>query len=136
MANLNPYLSFNNKCQEAMNFYKDCLGGTVELQTVAESPEMASQMPENMKDCILHSTLTSGNLVIMGSDLNHEQPLEGNTVLLCVNCETENELNTFFSGLSQGGKITQPLADMPWGAKYGALTDRYEKHWVFNYSKS
>jgi len=96
---------------------------------------MAAQMTDHMKDCILHSTLTSGSLVIVGSDLNQEKHLEGNAVLLCVNCETENELNTFFSGLSKDGKITQPLADMPWGAKYGALTDQYGKHWVFNYNK-
>jgi len=34
MAHLNPYLSFDNQCREAMNFYKDCLGGTLELQKV------------------------------------------------------------------------------------------------------
>ncbi len=71
----------------------------------------------------------------MASDLNREKWLEGNTVHLCINCNSENELNSFFSKLSAGGKVTQPLADMPWGAKYGALTDKYGKHWVFNFQK-
>ena len=135
MAQLNPYLNFENNCREAMNFYKDCFGGELVLQTVAEMPEMASQMPPQMKDKILHSTLTSGDMVIMASDLNREKPLDGNTVHLCVNCTNEDELNSFFSKLSEGGKITEPLADMPWGGRYGSLTDKYNKHWVFNFQK-
>lgn len=133
MALLNPYLSFDNHCREAMNFYKDCFGGELFLQTVAESPAMAAQMPVEMKDLILHSILTVGDMVIMASDLNREKQVEGNTVQLCVNCQSEKELNGFFSKIAVGGKITEPLADMPWGAKYGAITDKYGKHWVFNF---
>jgi PhnB protein len=99
-------------------------------------PAMAAQMPPQMKDNILHSTLTSGDIVIMASDLNREKQIEGNTVHLCVNCNSENELNSFFSKLSAGGKVTEPLADMPWGGMYGSLTDQYGKHWVFNFQKS
>jgi PhnB protein len=135
MAKLNPYLNFDNNCREAMNFYKDCLGGELFLQTVGESPAMAAQMPPHLKDHILHSTLTSGDIIIMASDLSREKRVEGNTIHLCVNCTSENELNSFFSKLSAGGKITEPLADMPWGAKYGALTDKYGKQWIFNFPK-
>jgi|SRR5687767_6788304 PhnB protein len=136
MAQLNPYLNFDNNCREAMNFYKDCLGGELTLQTVGEMPAMAAQMPPQMKDNILHSTLTSGDIVIMASDLNREKQIEGNTVHLCVNCNSENELNSFFSKLSAGGKVTEPLADMPWGGMYGSLTDQYGKHWIFNFQKN
>lgn len=135
MANLNPYLTFNQNCREAMNFYKECLGGELLLQTVGEMPAMASKMPPSMKNNILHSMLTSGDVVIMASDLNRETPVEGNTVHLCINCKTENELNTFFNGLAKGGKITEPISDMPWGARYGSLVDKFGKHWLFNFSK-
>jgi len=133
MAKLNPYLNFDNQCREAMNFYKECLGGELFLQTVGELPAMAAQMPPGMKNSILHSSLTSGDMVIMGSDLNSEKPQEGNTVYLCINCDTEDELNTFFTKLGEGGKITEPLADMPWGGRYGSLTDRFGKYWLFNF---
>ncbi|MGO4293073.1 VOC family protein [Chitinophaga sp. RAB17] len=135
MALLNPYLSFDNNCREAMTFYKDCFGGELFLQTVAESPVMAAQMPDHMKDLILHSTLTIGAMVIMASDLSRVKRVEGNTVQLCINCQSEKELDTFFSKLAVGGQITEPLADMPWGARYGALTDQYGKHWLFNCPK-
>ncbi|MEP6728789.1 MAG: VOC family protein [Bacteroidota bacterium] len=134
MAQLNPYLNFsNNNCREAMNFYKDCFGGELVLQTVGEMPAMAAQMPANMKDSILHSSLRSGGILIMASDLNRKNPQEGNTFSLCINCDTEAELNTFFSKLSVEGKVIQPVGDMPWGAKYGELTDKYGKNWMFNF---
>ena len=135
MAQLNPYLNFDSNCREAMNFYKDCLGGELVLQTVGEMPAMAAQMPPEFKDSVLHSTLTTGTMTIMGSDLCREKRTEGNTVHLCINCDTEEELNSFFTKLSAGGKIIEPLADTPWGAIYGALTDKYNKHWMFNFQK-
>jgi PhnB protein len=135
MAQLNPYLNFDNNCREAMSFYKECLGGELFLQTVGEMPEMAAKCPPQMKDQILHSSLTSGDIVIMASDLTREKRIEGNTVHLCIQCTSEKELNTFFTNLSAGGKVTEPIADMPWGARYGALTDKYGKHWLFNFQK-
>lgn len=137
MATLNPYLNFSsNKCREAMNFYRDCLGGELTLQTVAENPAMAAQMPAELKDSILHSSLISGNIVIMASDLNRSKPLEGNTFSLCVNCNSEAELNSFFTKLAVGGTINQAVADMPWGATFGDLTDKYGKNWMFNFQKA
>ena len=135
MAQLNPYLNFNNNCREAMTFYKECLGGELSLQTVGESPAMAAQMPPDMKNKILHSSLTSGTVTIMGSDLSREDRIEGNTVHLSLSCESEKELNSVFSKLSEGGKVTEPITDMPWNAKYGSLTDKFGKHWLFNFQK-
>lgn len=135
MAKLNPYLNFDNNCREAMTFYKDCLGGELSLQTVSEVPMMAAQMPPAMKNSILHSQLKSGDMVIMASDLNRDKRVVGNSVHLCISCDSEEELNSFFSKLSVGGKVTDPLADMPWGMS-GALTDKYGKHWIFNFDKT
>jgi PhnB protein len=133
MAQLNPYLSFENNCREAMTFYKGCLGGELVLQTVGEMPAMAEKMPPHMKDHILHSTLTNGGITIMASDLNREKQNEGNTVHLCINCTSEEEINLFFSNLSAGGVVTEPLSNMPWGGKFGSLIDKYGKHWLFNF---
>lgn len=136
MAKLNPYLNFDNNCREAMNFYKEAVGGELVLQTVGEMPAMAAQMPPEFKNRILHSVLTSGDLVIMASDLSRDKRLEGNTVQLCVNCTSEEELNNFFTKLSTDGKIIEALTDMPWGGKFGALIDKFGKHWVFNFQKT
>ncbi|MEO6316978.1 MAG: VOC family protein [Chitinophagaceae bacterium] len=136
MAKLNPYLNFNKNCSEAMRFYQECLGGELVLQKVSEMPEMAKQMPPELKDNILHATLTSGDMVIMASDMNRSTPIEGNTFGICINCTSEAELNKFFSTLSAGGKVSQPPGDMPWGAKFADLTDKFGKNWMLNYYKN
>jgi hypothetical protein len=53
---INAYIGLNGKCREAMNFYKDCLGGELTVQTVGGSP-IEKEFPEGMKDQILHSSL-------------------------------------------------------------------------------
>lgn len=132
---MNAYLNFNDNCREAMNFYKDCLGGELTLQKVSDSPEMAAHMPANMADKILHSTLAAGPIIIMGSDLHRSKLIEGNTISLCLNCESEQEIKSLFSNLSQGGEVIDALADMPWNALFGSVIDKYGKMWLFNYDK-
>ena len=135
MTQINPYLNFNGQCREAMTFYKQCLGGELTLQTVGESP-MAGQLPPEAKETIMHSTLIKEGLIIMASDMNRGNLVNGNTVSLCVNCSSADEIKMFFSNLSSGGKISDPLAEQFWGATYGALTDKYGKTWMFNYDKN
>jgi len=68
---INPYLTFNGNCKEAMTFYQNCLGGELNLQPIGDSP-MAKKMPQQMKDCILHATLTNGHMILVGSDMVSE----------------------------------------------------------------
>jgi PhnB protein len=55
-----------------MTFYKECLGGELVFQTVGESP-LSEKMPKQMKDCILHATLTKSTLILLGSDMVDEE---------------------------------------------------------------
>jgi len=136
MTLINAYIGFNGACREAMNFYKECLGGDLTIQTIRESP-MASQFPPSMKDRVLHSSLTKGPLLIMGSDMTTpEGYIKGNNISLSLICSSEEEINTFFSKLSEGGKILDPLKEQFWGAIFGALKDKFGIGWMFNYDKN
>ncbi len=136
MTQLNAYLTFNGNCREAMNFYKECLGGELTLQTIGESP-MAANMPPQMKESILHSTLIKDNVVIMASDMVSDQGLiKGNSVSLMINCGSEDEIRTLYASLSKGGQATHPLEDTFWGALFGNLTDKYGNQWLLHYQKN
>lgn len=136
MTQINSYLTFNGNCREAMNFYKDCLGGELTLQTIGQSP-MADKLPGEMKDYILHSTLTHGTLILMGSDMVSEQGLvKGNAVSLMLNCSSEEEVKDYYQKLSAGGKATHPLEVSFWGALFGDLTDKYGNQWLLHYDKN
>ena len=136
MARIDSYLIFNGNCREAMIFYKECLGGELTFQTNGESP-LSEKMPQKMKDCILHSTLTKGSLVLMGSDMIPEEGLiKGNAVSLVLHCSSEEEIRNCYKKLSKGGQATHPLEDTFWGALFGSLIDRYGNHWLLNYQKN
>src|SRR5450432_1715372 len=136
MTQISSYLTFNGNCREAMTFYKKCLGGKLLLQTIGKSP-MADKMPAQMKECILHSTLTKGSLLIIGSDMVSEQGLiKGNAVSLMLNCSSEKEIRTYYTRLSGGGEATHPLHDTFWGALFGDLTDKFGNHWLLHFDKN
>lgn len=136
MTQIYSYLTFNGNCREAMHFYQDCLGGELTFQTIDESP-LSGKMPKKMKDCILHSTLTKGALVLMGSDMVGESGLiKGNAVSLSLNCSSEEEIRNCYAKLSADGKANHPLEESFWGALFGDLTDKFGNHWILNFNKN
>ena len=135
MTYINAYLNFNGQAKEAMAFYKECLGGELVMQKIAESP-MAARMPSEMGAKILHSSLTKNNLVLMASDMMGNSIVKGNSISLCVNCSSDEEINLFFNNLSKDGKVVEPLHQSFWGATFGSLTDKFGVTWIFNYSKN
>lgn len=136
MTQINSYLTFNGNCREAMTFYKASLGGELILQTIGDSP-LADKMPEKMKDCILHSTLINGTLLIMASDMVADKGLiKGNAVSLMLNCSSEEEIRVFYEKLSVGGEATHPLEISFWGALFGDLTDKFGNQWLLHFDKT
>lgn len=119
-----------------MNFYQECLGGDLQLQTIGDSP-LAGKMPAPMKDRILHATLKSKDLVLMGSDMVGEQGLiKGNAVSLMLNCSGEEEIKSYYKRLSNGGEATHPIEISFWGALFGDLIDKFGNHWLLHYDKN
>ncbi len=127
------YLTFNGNCREAMNFYRDCLGGDLFLQTLGDSP-LSNHMPKRMKNCILHASLKKETFVLQGSDMApHTGLVRGNSVSLSLNCNSEQELERLHLKLSTGGKAAHPIENTFWGGLFGDLTDKYGNHWLLNF---
>ena len=119
-----------------MSFYGECLGGELTFQTVGESP-LSEKMPGQMKDCILHSTMKKGDLVLMASDMVGKNGLvKGNSVSLMLNCSSEEEIRSCYDKLSEGGERTHELETTFWGARLGNLTDKYGHHWLLHFQKT
>lgn len=135
MKNVQSYLTFNGNCREAMMFYQSCLGGELFIQTVKESP-LSGKIPDHMKDAVLHSSLTTENMVLLGSDMVGESGLiRGNAVSMVLNCTDENELHECFNKLSFRGKVLHPVEQTYFGALLGNLSDRFGNHWMLHYKK-
>lgn len=134
MTTLNPYLGLQGRCREAMTFYQECLGGELTMQTMAASP-LADSVPAEQKQNVLHSTLTRDGLVLMATDMNQKEPICGNTVALCLNFGSEEEIRTVFARLAAGGEVGCPLETSFWGSTFGHLTDKFGVNWMLNCEK-
>ena len=135
MTQINAYINFDGNCREAMNFYKECIGGELALQTVEGSP-IEAQCPSGIKHHILHASLMKDDLILMGSDMQGPEGfVKGNNIALSLNCSSEEEINVFFSNLSKDGKVTHALMQSFWGATFGVLTDKFGIRWMLNYDK-
>lgn len=133
---LNPYLSFDGNCREAMSFYQDCLGGELSLQSFGESP-LADQFPEEMHKRIIHSMLRSNNLVIMATDMQGPAGhVKGNDMSMLLNFDNEEDIRHYYFRLSEGGQILDELGEKFWGDLFGTVQDKFGKVWMMNCNKS
>jgi PhnB protein len=128
MIQLNPYITFDGQCRDAMTFYQECLGGKLELMVIEESP-MADQFPPAMQKSILHASLTKDALIILGSDMVGTTGLvKGSNLTLSLTCSSEEEMNRIFSALSSEGKVHYPLKDF-FAGRMGTLEDKFGIYW-------
>lgn len=128
---LSPYLCFNGNCREAMEFYRDSIGGKIlSLQTFGDAP--MDSTPEQ-KNLVMHSEFKADAVYFMASDAMPGQPVtSGSNVTLSINFTKLAEQEAVFSKLSAGGTIIMPLQETFWGAKFGMFTDKFGIQWMLN----
>jgi PhnB protein len=132
---LNPYLAFRGNAKDAMNFYQSVFGGNLAMSTFGEFH--ASEDPDEQEK-IMHAMLTSDTgLVLMGADTpNSMEYTAGTNYSVSLSGDDDEELRGYWDKLSDGGTITQPLAQAPWGDSFGMCTDRFGVSWLVNISGS
>lgn len=129
-----PYVTFNGDCEEALNFYKDSIGG--DIVSIGRYEDSPMQVNEDYKKKILHARIQIGDYLLMASDsMPDRAPLVGNNISLSIEWDEADKMEAAYTKLSEGGKKTMPLGDMFWGARFGMLTDKYGIHWMFNCEK-
>lgn len=138
MTTINVYLTFNGNCLEAFEFYKSVFGG--EYAYIGKFGEMPPdenyQVPESDKNRIMHVSLPiSKETILMGSDTSSYSgdAVFGNNFSVSINTESKDEADRLFNSLSEGGKITMPLAETFWGAYFGMFTDKFGINWMVNH---
>lgn len=132
---LNPYISFRGNAREAMEYYRDALGGELEVATFKDFH--ASQDPSE-DDLVMHAKLTTGSgLVLMGADRPERMPYsQGDNIAVSLGGEERAELQGYWDGLAERSTVLQPLAAAPWGDSFGMLVDPYGVTWLVNIAAS
>ncbi len=129
-SRLNPYLSFTDNAREAMEFYRDVLGGELALSTFGEYG--AADTPQ--ADLIMHGMLeTPAGFTLMGADtppgMTHNP---GENIAVSLSGDDDAELRGYWEKLSAGGTVTVPLEKQMWGDVFGQCVDKFGIGWLVN----
>ncbi len=128
-----PYLMFNGRCEEALEFYKKTLGAQVTaLMRFSESPEPPPPgcAPVDGQK-IMHSAFTVGESTVMASDgmtVDGKPVFQG--VSLSLIAKDEAEAKRLFDGLGNGGQVQMPLGKTFFSPAFGVLADRFGVSWM------
>ncbi|MGW6905379.1 VOC family protein [Streptomyces sp. NPDC054940] len=128
-SRLNPYITFAGDARQALEFYKDVFGGTLNLNTYAEY----GQKDTPLADKIMHGMLeTPGDFTLMAADTPTDDHRPGNNISVSLSGDDEAELRGYWEKLSEGASVTVPLEKQMWGDVFGMCTDRFGITWMVN----
>jgi PhnB protein len=130
MSDPTPYLHFPGTAREALTFYGEVFDCDARLHTFAEF-----QRTDGPAGAIAHGYLTGGPVVLFGADVAGDEPpfrSEGLMLSLLGTAEAPT-LRTWFSRLSEGGRVVEALRPRPWGATDGQVVDRFGLHWLVGF---
>ena len=131
-----PYINFNGKCREAMEFYRDVLDGEItSMFTYGNSP-MADETPEDMQEKIMHARLVADGAEIMGADSPMLEETGTSTVHILLNVDEVEDADSIFDALSKNGDVKMEMQRTFWVERFGACVDRYGIGWMINAGKA
>lgn len=125
-----PYVHFPGNAREALTFYGEVFGCSVQLHTFEEF-----NRSDGPADAVAHGSLTGGPVQLSGSDVAADEPpvrCEG-LMLSLLGTAPAHTLRGWFSGLSDGGRVVDDLQLRPWGAHDGQVIDRFGLHWLIGF---
>jgi PhnB protein len=128
---IQPYLFFNGRCEEAIEFYKKALDAKVTaLMRFSEAP---GTPPPDSENKVMHSELRIGDAVLLASDGMAElwgKPTTFKGIELALTAANPKEASRLFAALSDGGTVQMPLAETFFSPGFGSLTDRFGVQWM------
>lgn len=122
-----PYINFQGRAREAMEFYHKVLGGKLELYAAGEKGE---PRPADPGDRLTHARLEADGVLIIASDGHPKYPAKvGENMAIVLGGSNRARLSEMFTELAEGGQVKMPLTRTPWGAEAGWLTDKFGINW-------
>jgi PhnB protein len=125
-----PYLFFDGRCDEALEFYRQALGAEVEmLMRFKDSPEPAG-CPTSSSEKVMHASVRIGETTIMASDGRCEGKPSFQGFALSLSVSTEAEADRRFAALANGGQVQMPLTKTFFSPRFGMVADRFGVMWM------
>jgi PhnB protein len=129
---IEPYLFFNGRCDEAIEFYRGALGASVTmLMRFDESPEPPMMaLPPDWGRKVMHAGFTIGDTLVMASDGMTSGGMAFNGFCLSVTMPDAAAAQSAFDALAAGGQVRMPLGKTFWSPCFGMVADRFGVGWM------
>lgn len=127
------YLTFDGRCEEAVEFYRSALGAEVTmLMRFKDSPEpcQAGMVPPGAENKILHSSFRIGDTEVMASDGQCAGRTSFQGFSLALSVPNEAEADRLFAALGDGGQVQMPLTKTFFSPRFGMVADRFGVSWM------
>ena len=125
-----PYLFFDGRCDEALEFYTRAIGAKVgRLMRWKDSPDPSMCTPANA-DKVMHSEVQIGDTTVMASDGRNSGQPNFRGFALSIMANSEADADRMFNALGDGGEVTMPMTKIFFPPRFGMLTDRFGVHWM------
>lgn len=128
-----PYLFFDGRCEEAINFYRKAAGAeVVMLLRFKESPEppQPGMLPPGAENKVMHAALRVGGSTVLMSDGQCKGKPSFQGVALSLTVANEAEADRVFAALGDGGQVQAPLSKTFFSPRFGMLSDRFGVNWM------
>ncbi len=128
-----PYLSFEGRAEEAIEFYKKALGAEVTaLMRMKEMPGTPppGMVPPGSENKVMHAALKIGDSVVMASDGRVSGKPNFQGISLSITAVDDAEAEKVFAALSDGGQVQMPLAKTFFASSFGMVADKFGVSWM------
>ena len=131
-----PYLFFDGRCEEAVEFYKKNLGATVEMMMRFKDNPDKDKMGEGCgapgvsDDKVMHACIKIGDTAVMASDGMCAGKPDFKGFSLSITAKSEAEADKLFNALSQGGQVQMPMGKTFFSPKFGMVADKFGVGWM------
>jgi PhnB protein len=126
-----PYLSFDGRCEEAIEFYRKELGAEVTmLMRFKESPEPCQPGMSPPGDKVMHASFRIGDTTLMASDGQCLGKANFQGFSLSLKAHSEAEAERLFASLADGGQVQMPLTKTFFSPRFGMVADRFGVSWM------
>lgn len=131
--NIQPYLFFNGRAEEAIEFYRHALGAEVTaLMRFKDSPEppQPGEVPPGAENKVMHASFRVGDTTVLASDGRCQGQPSFHGFSLAITAPSEADAERLFNALGEGGQVQMPLAKTFFSPRFGIVSDRFGVSWM------
>lgn len=138
---IQPYLFFDGRCEEALEFYRSALGAEVttlmrfkdappEPDESGAKPDASCMPPPGSENKVMHASFRIGDTTVMASDGHCQGKPSFQGFSLSLTVSSEAEADRLFAALAEGGQVQMPLGKTFYSPRFGMVADRFAVSWM------